>query len=62
MYNVSEQAENLYKMNNERKKHMTLADRIEIRECLSKGMTFKSIAKRIGKSPTTVSNAPNFLH
>ena len=43
-------------MNNERKnKHMTLADRIEIQECLSKGMTFKSIAKRIGKSPTTIS-------
>ena len=36
-------------------KHMTLDDRIEIQECLSKGMTFKSIAKRIGKDPTTVS-------
>ncbi len=36
-------------------KHMTLEDRIEIQECLAKGMTFKSIAKRIGKSPTTVS-------
>lgn len=36
-------------------KHMTLSDRIEIQECLAKGMTFKSIAKRIGKSPTTVS-------
>lgn len=44
------------KMSNEQKnKHMTLTDRIEIQECLSKGMTFKSIAKRIGKSPTTVS-------
>ena len=44
------------KMYDERKnKHMTLEDRIEIQECLSKGMTFKSIAKRIGKSPTTVS-------
>lgn len=43
-------------MYNERKnKHMTLEDRIEIQECLSKGMTFKSIAKRIGKSPTTIS-------
>ena len=43
-------------MINERKnKHMTLDDRIEIQECLSKGMTFKSIANRIGKSPTTVS-------
>ena len=43
-------------MNNEQKnKHMKLDDRIEIQECLSKGMTFKAIAKRIGKSPTTVS-------
>lgn len=36
-------------------KHMTLQDRIEIQECLSKGMTFKSIAKRIEKNATTVS-------
>ena len=36
-------------------KHMTLEDRIEIQECLSKGMTFKAIARRIGKDPTTVS-------
>jgi len=36
-------------------KHMTLDDRIEIQECLSKGMTFKAIARRIGKDPTTVS-------
>lgn len=36
-------------------KHMTLDDRIEIQECLSKGMTFKEIAKRIGKNQTTVS-------
>jgi len=36
-------------------KHMTLQDRIEIQECLSKGMTFKAIGKRIGKDPTTVS-------
>lgn len=36
-------------------KHMTLDDRIEIQECLSKGMTFKAIGKRIGKSQTTVS-------
>ncbi|MBQ3426954.1 MAG: helix-turn-helix domain-containing protein [Clostridia bacterium] len=43
-------------MSNEQKnKHMTLTDRIEIQECLSKSMTFKAIAKRIGKSPTTVS-------
>ena len=36
-------------------KHMSLQDRIEIQECLSKGMTFKAIANRIGKSQTTVS-------
>lgn len=36
-------------------KHLTLDDRIEIQECLAKGMTFKSIAFRIGKSQTTVS-------
>ncbi len=43
-------------MNNEKKnKHMTLDDRIEIQECLNKGMTFKAIAKRIGKDQTTVS-------
>lgn len=43
-------------MNNETKnKHMSLDDRIEIQECLTKGMTFKAIASRIGKSPTTIS-------
>ena len=36
-------------------KHIQLDDRIEIQECLCKGMTFKAIAKRIGKDPTTVS-------
>ena len=36
-------------------KHMTLDDRIEIQECLSKGITFKKIGERIGKDPTTVS-------
>lgn len=36
-------------------KHMTLEDRIEIQECLDKGMTFKAIGARIGKDPTTVS-------
>ena len=34
---------------------MTLDDRIEIQECLSKGMTFKAIGQRIGKSQTTIS-------
>lgn len=43
-------------MNSEKKnKHMQLEDRIEIQECLYRGMTFKAIAKRIGKDPTTVS-------
>ncbi len=42
-------------MNTKKNKHMTLEERIEIQECLSKGMTFKAIGKRIGKDPTTVS-------
>ena len=43
-------------MNIEKKnKHLTLQDRIDIQECLTKGMTFKDIGKRIGKDPTTVS-------
>ncbi len=43
-------------MNQEKKnKHMTLEDRIEIQECLNKGMTFKAIGERIGKNQTTVS-------
>lgn len=43
-------------MENEKKnKHLTLDDRIEIQECLYKGMSFKAIAKRIGKDQTTVS-------
>jgi len=36
-------------------KHLTLEDRIEIQECLCKGMTFKAIGRRIAKDPTTVS-------
>lgn len=36
-------------------RHMSLQDRIEIQECLSKGMTFKAIANRIGKNQTTIS-------
>lgn len=34
---------------------MTLDDRIEIQECLNKEMTFKDIARRIGKDQTSVS-------
>jgi len=36
-------------------KHLTLDDRQEIMECLDKGVTFKDIARRIGKDPRTVS-------
>ncbi len=36
-------------------KHLTRDDRQEIMECLDKGMTFKAIARRIGKDQTTVS-------
>lgn len=41
--------------NEKKNKHMTLDDRIEIQECLNKEMTFKDIAKRIGKDQTSVS-------
>lgn len=36
-------------------KHLTLDERIEIQDSLNHGMTFKSIALRIGKDQTTVS-------
>jgi len=42
-------------LNSKKYSHMTLDDRIEIQECLYKGMTFKSIAMRIDKDQTTVS-------
>ncbi len=43
-------------MTNERKnKHLTLNERMEIQDCLYHGMTFKAIAKRIGKDQTTIS-------
>lgn len=42
-------------MSDSKNKHMTLDDRIEIQTCLDHGMTFKAIAKRIGKDQTTVS-------
>lgn len=41
--------------NSKKNKHLTLDDRIEIQECLYHGMTFKEIARRIGKDQTTVS-------
>jgi IS30 family transposase len=36
-------------------KHLTTEDRQEIMECLEKGLTFKDIARRIRKDPTTIS-------
>ena len=36
-------------------KHLTFEERIEIQDCLFHGVSFKGIAKRIGKDPTTVS-------
>ena len=42
-------------LKSKKNKHMTYDDRREIMECLDKDMTFKAIAQRIGKDPTTVS-------
>ena len=42
-------------MNEKKNKHMTFEDRVDIQECLCKGMTFKAIGKRIGKDQTTIS-------
>jgi IS30 family transposase len=36
-------------------KHLTLDERIEIQECLNRGMTFKAIGRRISKDQTTIS-------
>lgn len=36
-------------------KHLTIEQRKEIEACLDHGVTFKAIARRIGKDPTTVS-------
>ena len=35
--------------------HLTSEDRQEIMECLDKGMSFKDIARRVRKAPTTIS-------
>jgi len=35
--------------------HLTMNDRQEIMECLDKGVSFKDIAKRVEKAPTTIS-------
>ncbi|MDR0272981.1 MAG: IS30 family transposase [Clostridiales bacterium] len=42
-----------YKLASE--KHLTLEARQEIEECLNLGISFKDIARRVGKSPTTIS-------
>ena len=42
-------------MEKQKHKHLTLEERIEIQECLDRGMTFKAIGKLIGKDQTTVS-------
>jgi hypothetical protein len=42
-------------LKSKKNKHMSLDDRIEIQSCLDRGLTFKAIAKRIGKDQTTVS-------
>ncbi len=42
-------------MKNQHYQHLTIEQRIGIQECLSHGMSFKDIAKRIGKDQTTVS-------
>jgi IS30 family transposase len=36
-------------------KHLTDEERAEIQDCLKHGMTFKAIAKRVGKDQTTIS-------
>ena len=42
-------------MKEKKNKHLSMDDRIEIQSCLQCGMTFKAIARRIEKDPTTVS-------
>lgn len=39
----------------EKEKHLTLEAREEIQKCLESGVTFKAIARRVGKSATTIS-------
>jgi len=42
-------------LNSNKNKHLTLDDRIDIQECLDKGMSYKAIGRRVGKDPTTIS-------
>ena len=39
----------------EKDKHLTIEARDEIQKCLETGVSFKDIARRVGKSPTTIS-------
>jgi len=39
----------------QKEKHLTLDAREEIQKCLEVGVSFKDIARRVGKSPTTIS-------
>jgi len=39
----------------QKEKHLTLEAREEIQKCLEVGVTFKDIARRVGKSPSTIS-------
>jgi IS30 family transposase len=41
--------------NPKKNKHLTTEDRQEIQDCLYHGMTFKDIARRVGKDQTTIS-------
>jgi IS30 family transposase len=36
-------------------KHLTMEERMEIQECLDRGVSYKAIGKRIGKDQTTIS-------
>ena len=38
-----------------KEKHLTIEAREEIQKCLEAGISFKDIARRVGKSPTTIS-------
>lgn len=42
-------------MKEKKYKHMTLESRIDIQECMCKGMSFKDIGKRISKDQTKIS-------
>jgi len=43
------------KSNPKKNKHLTSEDRTEIQECLNRRMSFKDIARLLGKDPTTIS-------